>query len=87
MGLGTLALLAIGGGAAVAAQSLFGGDGVDIPDRDAQNVTKTAKREDDLSDTARRKRRRQASFLTRDPAEPQLGTPSLKGLGLGQRDI
>lgn len=58
-----------------------GGGGVDIPSRQAENVSRTAERVDTGSEASRRRReRRRASLLTRDFAPAQLGVPGLTGV-------
>lgn len=58
---------------------LSGGGGVDLPARQAENVSRTAEVVDTGSEAARRRRqRRNASLLTRDFEPAQLGIPGLR---------
>lgn len=61
--------------------AVFGGGGADVPEPvQAGNIKKTATPVEQVSEQARKNRRRQASQLTRDFAPPQLGQPGLIGL-------
>ncbi len=65
---------------------LGGGGKVDIPTatKKAENISRTAEPLEQVSEVGRRRRRRrQASFLTRGFGEPQLGTPGLIGQQTG----
>lgn len=61
-----------------------GGDGgVDIPtntSREAENVKRTAKPAEQLSEEARRKRRRRAAGVNRNDAQLKLSVPGLLGI-------
>ncbi len=60
---------------------LTGGGDVGLPSRQAENVTKTAVRQDDSSEAARKNRaRRRAAIGAPGGVPPQLGTPGLLGL-------
>ena len=71
-------LLLIGGAAAggAALGGAFGGGG-DIPSVEARTEKRTAAPVEQVSDEARRNRRRQASILTKDFGEPKLGLSGL----------
>lgn len=55
-----------------------GGGGVDIPTKTAENVKRTAKPAEQLSETARKNRRRRAAG--QDLGQLQLATPGLLGV-------
>lgn len=84
MGIETTTLLLIAGGitAGAAAGGAFGGGGGKrVPSVQAGTPRRTAAPVEQLSEQARRNRRRQRSLLTRDLEEPQLGIPRLFGVG------
>ena len=61
--------------------ALFGGGGgIDIPSRKAENVSRTARPVDELSEQAKKNKRLAASILTKSFAEPTLSKPGLLGL-------
>ena len=63
--------------------SLFGGGGgVDIPTKTAENVTRTAVPAEQLSDQARKNRRRRSGAT--DLGELKLATPGLLGVPTGE---
>lgn len=59
-----------------------GGGGVSIPTKKAENVSRTSQPLEQVSEAGRDRRRRrlQAGTLTRNFAQPQLGTPGLTGV-------
>lgn len=62
--------------------SLFGGGdtGGDIPVRAAENIKRTATQEPQLSEQARKTRRRRAAGVGADFGRLQLSTPGLLGI-------
>ncbi len=71
----------LGAGGAIAAKSLIGGDsGAKLPSQTATTAKKTAAPVEQLSDTARRNRRRASAFRPRGFAPPKLGQPGLLGV-------
>ena len=58
---------------------LFEGDGDALPSRTAEQPTKTAEPVDQLSEQARKNRRRSAGLFSQGFAPPQLSTPGLLG--------
>ena len=57
-----------------------GGDGVDIPAQTAGNTQRTAKPVEQLSEQARKNRRRKAGAIGRDIGQPKLSVPGLLGV-------
>ncbi len=60
--------------------NLLGGGDVDLPTKPVENVKKTAEPVDQLSEQARKNRRRSASLMTQNFAIPQLSKPGLLGV-------
>ena len=59
--------------------NLFGGGGVDMPSRQAEQAKRTATPVKQLSEDAKRNRRKAASLLTRTWSEPMLGAKEMLG--------
>ena len=57
---------------------LTGGGGVDIPTKAAENIKRTAEPAEQISDTARRNRRRRAAGT--EFSQLELSTPGLLGI-------
>ena len=61
--------------------ALFGGGGVDMPTKAAENVTRTAVPAEQLSEQAKKNRRRRSGGT--DLSELKLATPGLLGVPMG----
>ena len=60
------------------------GESDDMPVQPVENVKQTAAAKPQLSEEAKRKRRRDAAMLNQGMAPPTLGVPGLLGLGQGK---
>lgn len=61
--------------------SLFGAaERISMPSAQAQQAVRTAEPVDQLSEQARKNRRRQASLLTKDWSKPKLGYGGMTGM-------
>jgi len=74
--------LLLGAGAGYGASEIFGGKGggVDLPSTQAGNLKKTAEPVEQLSEQAKKNRRKAASMLPRGFEPPKLSTPGMLGL-------